>query len=100
MRTLRLSSLALAAALSLSMTACGGDDEKDSTTPVEKPDFAAGSTMAKLSEAGKLRVGTKFDQPLFGQKGLSGDPHPAARQASSARRRARTNPAGCGPAAQ
>jgi glutamate transport system substrate-binding protein len=30
--------------------------------------------MAELQEAGKITVGTKFDQPLFGLKGLSGDP--------------------------
>jgi glutamate transport system substrate-binding protein len=36
--------------------------------------FPAGSTMAKLKEAGAIRVGTKFDQPLFGLKGLDGKP--------------------------
>ena len=40
----------------------------------EKPSFAAGTTMAKLSSAGKIIIGTKFDQPLFGQKGLDGKP--------------------------
>ena len=30
--------------------------------------FTAGSTMAKLSEAGKITIGTKFDKPLFGLK--------------------------------
>jgi glutamate transport system substrate-binding protein len=76
MRPLRFSSLALAAALSLTMTACGGGDDEgnDTTKPADKADFAAGSTMAKLAEGGTLRVGTKFDQPLFGLKGLSGEP--------------------------
>ncbi|MCW2680359.1 MAG: transporter substrate-binding protein [Frankiales bacterium] len=75
MRSLRYSSLALAAALSLTMTACGGDgDEPDTAAPVEKTDFAEGSRMKALADAGKLRVGTKFDQPLFGLKGLSGEP--------------------------
>jgi glutamate transport system substrate-binding protein len=73
MRTLRFSSLALAAALSLTMTACGGDDD-DVATPDADVEFEAGSRMAELNKAGKLRVGTKFDQPLFGQKGLSGEP--------------------------
>ena len=36
--------------------------------------FEAGTTMAKLNEAGKITVGTKFDQPLFGLKGLDGKP--------------------------
>jgi glutamate transport system substrate-binding protein len=30
--------------------------------------------MAKLNEAGKIRIGTKFDQPGFGLKGLDGKP--------------------------
>ncbi len=75
MRTLRSSSLALAAALSLTMTACGGGEGGgDTAAPAEKADFEAGTRMAELAEAGKLRVGTKFDQPLFGLKGLSGEP--------------------------
>src|SRR3954469_22695634 len=28
--------------------------------------FAAGSTMARLHDAGKVTIGTKFDQPGFG----------------------------------
>ncbi|BAS09975.1 glutamate-binding protein [Arthrobacter sp. Hiyo4] len=43
-------------------------------TVAEKPTFAAGTTMAKLSSAGTIRIGTKFDQPLFGQVGLDGKP--------------------------
>jgi glutamate transport system substrate-binding protein len=77
MRSLRFSSLALAAALSLTMTACGGGDseeEPDTAAPAEDTDFAEGSRMKELADAGKLRVGTKFDQPLFGLKGLSGEP--------------------------
>lgn len=76
MRSRRFSSLALAAALSLSMAACSSDDGDDVAAPeVEaETDFAEGSRMAELAAAGKLRVGTKFDQPLFGQKGLSGEP--------------------------
>jgi glutamate transport system substrate-binding protein len=30
--------------------------------------------MEKLASAGKITIGTKFDQPLFGQKGLDGKP--------------------------
>ena len=77
MRPLRIRSLALVAALSLSMTACGSNDtdEPDTAAPTqEEVEFEAGSRMAELNEAGKLRVGTKFDQPLFGEKGLSGEP--------------------------
>jgi glutamate transport system substrate-binding protein len=77
MRSLRLSALAMTAALAMTMTACGGDDDtgnNDAITPAEDTDFEAGTRMAELAEAGKITVGTKFDQPLFGQKGLSGDP--------------------------
>jgi glutamate transport system substrate-binding protein len=56
------------------MAACGGGDEEDVATPDTDVTFAEGSRMAELNQAGKLRVGTKFDQPLFGLKGLSGEP--------------------------
>jgi glutamate transport system substrate-binding protein len=37
-------------------------------------DFEEGTTMAELAEAGTIRVGTKFDQPLFGLADLEGTP--------------------------
>lgn len=40
----------------------------------ETPEFAEGTTMARLAEAGTMTVGTKFDQPLFGLKGLDNQP--------------------------
>ncbi len=74
----RRNTLVAAMALSaLALTACGGDDTGGDTpepTVEEAPEFAAGTTMADLSEAGSIRIGTKFDQPGFGLKGLSGDP--------------------------
>jgi glutamate transport system substrate-binding protein len=36
--------------------------------------FEAGTTMAKIKDAGSMKVGTKFDQPGFGLKGLDGKP--------------------------
>ncbi|MFC6850763.1 glutamate ABC transporter substrate-binding protein [Aquipuribacter hungaricus] len=48
-----------------------GDGASESAAPAE---FPAGSTMAELSEAGTLRVGTKFDQPGFGLANLDGTP--------------------------
>jgi glutamate transport system substrate-binding protein len=71
MRITRLTAVAGAFALAMAVTACGGDDSGSSG---ESKNFAAGSTMQKLNEAQKLRVGTKFDQPGFGLKGLSGKP--------------------------
>ena len=57
--------------------ACGDDDDEEETetggettetTVAEREEFPAGSTMATLKEKGKIVVGTKFDQPLFGLK--------------------------------
>lgn len=75
--------MALLAAGTLALSGCGADaPTTDPTTDTSaKPtvstqsqQFEPGSTMAKLSAAGKMKVGTKFDQPGFGLKGLSGSP--------------------------
>jgi glutamate transport system substrate-binding protein len=45
------------------------------TKVVASASFAPDTTMAKLQKAGKIRVGTKFDQPLFGLKNpVTGNP--------------------------
>ncbi|RLK61535.1 glutamate ABC transporter substrate-binding protein [Actinokineospora cianjurensis] len=64
------------AALALSLTACGKSSDSGSGNPSvdAKASFEAGTTMATLNQAGKIRIGTKFDQPLFGLKGLDGKP--------------------------
>ncbi len=36
--------------------------------------FPPGSTMDAIQKKGKITIGTKFDQPLFGLKALSGQP--------------------------
>ena len=62
--------------IALTMVAVGcGDDGKTTSTPTATtastagpPKFAAGTTMAAIQTKGKLVVGTKFDQPLFGLK--------------------------------
>jgi glutamate transport system substrate-binding protein len=75
MRIRRLPYAAVVVAAALAMTACGGDSETPAAgTTTQATTFPAGSTMAKLSEAKKIKVGTKFDQPLFGLKPPSGDP--------------------------
>ncbi|MDD1476956.1 glutamate ABC transporter substrate-binding protein [Arthrobacter sp. AL08] len=68
--------IAASAAVALGLSACGGSSSTTTSAPpvAEKPSFAADTTMAKLSSAGKITIGTKFDQPLFGQKGLDGKP--------------------------
>ncbi|HEX7189391.1 MAG TPA: glutamate ABC transporter substrate-binding protein [Actinomycetes bacterium] len=71
--SVRHRALVTAAALALALSACGGDD--DATTDVESDaEFAAGTTMAKLADKGSITIGTKFDQPLFGLRGPSGEP--------------------------
>jgi glutamate transport system substrate-binding protein len=52
---------------------CGDDDEgggsaATTTTPAEKRSFAAGTTMAKLQDAGEIKIGVKYDVPPFGFK--------------------------------
>ncbi|GMA27108.1 glutamate ABC transporter substrate-binding protein [Arenivirga flava] len=75
MRKRTLSTLAGTAGLILALTACSGDGGAE--PPVEEvdaSDFAEGSTMASLAEAGTIRIGTKFDQPLFGLDDGTGNP--------------------------
>ncbi|HEY5246969.1 MAG TPA: glutamate ABC transporter substrate-binding protein [Dermatophilaceae bacterium] len=59
------------AVATLALSACGS-----SSTPEAKvanaPSFEAGTTMARIATAGTMKVGTKFDQPGFGLKGLDG----------------------------
>jgi glutamate transport system substrate-binding protein len=73
MRARRLSgAIAALAACTLVLGACGGNGE-ETTEPTER-EFPAGSTMARLQQAGAVKVGTKYDQPLFGLRDLSGNP--------------------------
>jgi glutamate transport system substrate-binding protein len=72
-RTVR--SLILATSVVAALAACGGGEASDPTpAPADGPSFAAGTTMARLADAGKVTVGTKFDQPGFGLQGLDGKP--------------------------
>jgi glutamate transport system substrate-binding protein len=72
-RFVRLAGLTLA--LLLAGAACGGDDEGGGGGQANQgASFAEGTTMARLNQAGRVRVGTKFDQPLFGLKNLEGVP--------------------------
>lgn len=65
----------IAAVGALALTACASGSPGDSggaggdatgPTVVEEVTFDEGTTMAKLNKAGKITIGTKFDQPLFG----------------------------------
>jgi len=68
--------LGVALALTLALAACGGgdDDGGGGGNVNQGASFPEGTTMARLKSAGKVTVGTKFDQPLFGLKNLQGKP--------------------------
>jgi glutamate transport system substrate-binding protein len=76
MRKVRVPLIALAAAGVLVLTACaGGSDDGGGAAPEpEDVTFEEGTTMAALNEAGSITIGTKFDQPLFGLVGPTGEP--------------------------
>lgn len=71
---------ALAVAGALALTGCvdsanpGGGDPTEPTEEFEAVPFEDGTTMAELSEAGAITIGTKFAQPLFGLEGPDGKP--------------------------
>jgi glutamate transport system substrate-binding protein len=69
-----ISAIATASVLALGACAGGSADKPAGDTPTPEVTFEAGTTMAKLHDAGKITIGTKFDQPLFGLKGLDGKP--------------------------
>jgi len=71
-KTLTISSFVVIAALAL--TGCSGSAEEPVTPVDEDISFEAGTTMADLNEAGKITIGTKFDQPLFGLVDADGKP--------------------------
>ncbi|GAA3596933.1 glutamate ABC transporter substrate-binding protein [Kineosporia mesophila] len=76
-RRLRTAKVAAVVAVGvLALTACGGgsDSDDDGDAEATQATFEAGTTMETLQKAGKITIGTKFDQPGFGLKGLSGEP--------------------------
>jgi glutamate transport system substrate-binding protein len=64
------------AALAMAAAGCGqqqGPGGSGSTPSVAQGvRFEPGTTMAKIAGAHAIRIGTKFDQPLFGQQSLGG----------------------------
>ena len=67
-----------AALVALAMAAAGCGQQQSlgtgaSTPPVAQgARFEPGTTMAQIANAHTIRIGTKFDQPLFGQQTLGG----------------------------
>jgi glutamate transport system substrate-binding protein len=70
---LMISAIALTGALALSGCTNSAAPEAE-VTPEAEVSFEEGTTMAALNEAGTITIGTKYDQPLFGQVGPEGDP--------------------------
>ncbi len=69
-----ISAIAIASALVLSGCSDSGTTSSDEPPVADATEFEAGTTMAKLADAGSINIGTKFDQPLFGLKGPDGKP--------------------------
>jgi glutamate transport system substrate-binding protein len=70
----RLVAVSAAVAIGLMAAACGTTKNGSPAPVATGATFAAGSTMDRLNKAQKVTVGTKFDQPGFGLKGLTGKP--------------------------
>lgn len=76
MRIERFIAVAVVGGLGLALAGCDRTRETGSGSSAggAHEAFPAGSTMARLNKAQKIAIGTKFDQPGFGMKGLSGVP--------------------------
>jgi glutamate transport system substrate-binding protein len=71
---MRHSRTTLAAGLAvvvLILSACGSASVAAPTT-APLLDYEAGTSMARIAAAGRIRVGIKYDQPGFGVKGMDG----------------------------
>jgi glutamate transport system substrate-binding protein len=66
MRFTKAKAVAALMLLALSLAACGDDDEGEEAAVQDKPTFEAGTTMDRLSKAGKVTIGVKYDQPGIG----------------------------------
>lgn len=74
-KSLMISAMATVGVLGLVGCTDSGAPTDDSAEPTQEAvEFEAGTTMARLNEAGAVTIGTKFDQPLFGQVDASGAP--------------------------
>jgi glutamate transport system substrate-binding protein len=74
MRIRKFMAIAAVAVLAFGTAACGDDSDTAAPKVEEDVKFDAGTKMEALNKAQKVTIGTKFDQPLFGLKGLDGKP--------------------------
>lgn len=68
MRFTRTKAVIAAAGLSLVLAACGGDGGETDVDVADNPTFDSGTKMAELADAGKIKIGVKYDQPGIGFK--------------------------------
>jgi glutamate transport system substrate-binding protein len=66
MRLRNVKAIAVAMLFALTLAACGDDDEGAQVAVEDNPTFEAGTTMERLSKAGKVTIGVKYDQPGIG----------------------------------
>ena len=66
--------LLVAAAAGAADSASQAAPSASGSAPPHGKGFQSGTTMKRLADAGTIRVGIKFDQPLFGLMGLDGKP--------------------------
>jgi glutamate transport system substrate-binding protein len=66
----RMTAIAAIAVVALGTASCAKKEEP--AAPTSK--FENGTTMDRIAKAGRLNAGTKWDQPLFGLKGLEKAP--------------------------
>lgn len=72
-RGIRALGVTLLPVLVVALAACGSGDTGGSGPQARQdPSFPAGSKMAELANAGTIKVGIKYDQPLFGEQSIDG----------------------------
>ena len=67
MRLKRILAVTAAAALAFGVAACAKKEENTAGSQ-----FPANSTMQRIAKAGRVVIGIKWDQPLFGLRGIDG----------------------------
>ena len=79
MRFIRTKAALVAASLALTLAACGDAGRRRRGKPTSRPrrtptrKFEDGTRMKELADAGKIKVGVKYDQPGLGFKGAADD---------------------------
>ena len=73
-KSLMISAIAVVGVFGLAACTDSSAPAPEESAVDETIEFDAGTTIAALNEAGTITIGTKFDQPLFGQVDADGNP--------------------------